>query len=80
MSTPNVEVKSFKLLPPAPDVCPVCATAHAESDPHNKSSLFYQYGFYAVHQRWPTWDDAMEHCNPETQARWRAALAERNAR
>jgi len=54
------------LLPPAPDVCQECATKHAPERPHNKDSLYYQMKFQQVHGRWPTWEDAMEHCDENT--------------
>ena len=54
--------------------CPECGVKHDPADPHNAQSLAYQYDFYAKHERWPTWGDAMAHCTPETQRMWIAAL------
>jgi hypothetical protein len=47
--------------------------------PHDAQSLYYQYRFYGVRGRWPTWADAVAHCAPEVQADWRAALEDRGA-
>jgi len=65
---------AMTLLPPAGDVCQVCAVDHPWDQPHNQESLYYQYRFYAEHGRWPTWSDAMAHCTPELQAIVREAL------
>lgn len=54
--------------------CPECAVAHSPEQPHNLYSLCYQYKFYDVHGRWPTWADAMAHCPPEIKAYWRTEL------
>jgi len=51
------------LLPPAKDVCQVCATKHSSEEPHNKDSLYYQMQFRQKHERWPTWKDAISHCS-----------------
>ena len=69
------EIKTFTLLPPAKGLCPACATGHAEVDPHNQQSLFWQMKFYQDNGRSPTWNDAMAHCSEETKAAWRAELA-----
>lgn len=57
-------------MPPKPGVCQECAVDHPPEAPHNRESLFYQYYFYNKHGRWPTWEDAMDHCDEETKARW----------
>jgi hypothetical protein len=64
------------LLPPKEGTCPICAVAHAPELPHNAQSLYYQYRFYGVRGRWPTWADACAHCTPEMRASWRARLEE----
>ena len=64
------------LLPPKPGTCPICATKHEAHLPHNAQSLYYQYRFYGVRGRWPTWADALAHCTSEMQAYWREALRE----
>lgn len=73
------EVKSVKqnamtLLPPAPDVCQECAVDHPHDQPHNQQSMYYQYHFYSMHGRWPTWTDAMAHCPPDVRQHWREEL------
>lgn len=65
----------LKLLPCAPGVCQECAVDHDPRLPHNQQSLYWQYRFYNANGRWPTWDDAMAHCTPQTQALWRQAMA-----
>lgn len=50
--------------------CSQCARVHPPEQPHDNQSLAYQYSFYAEHDRWPTWGDAMAHCDPEVQQFW----------
>ncbi len=57
------ELKDMKLLPPKPGVCQECATDHEPYLPHNNQSLYYQYKFHRENGRFPTWDDAMAHCD-----------------
>lgn len=64
----------FVLMPPAPDVCQQCAVKHAPEDPHNNGSLYWQYWFYSQHRRWPTWKDALSHCDETCQKFWKDAL------
>lgn len=56
-------LKEGMLMPPRPDVCQECATKHDPLLCHNAQSLYYQYKFKKEHDRWPTWEDAMAHCN-----------------
>lgn len=65
------------LLPPRPGVCPICAHDHAPDQPHNAQSLYYQYRFFGVRGRWPTWADAIAHCAPVLQEQWRTILEEK---
>lgn len=65
---------AMTLLPPDPDLCQECAVAHDPADPHNQQSLYYQLAFQAQHGRVPTWSDAMTHCAPDVQTKWRRAL------
>lgn len=71
------------LMPPPPGVCQACAVDHHPAEPHNQQSLHYQYWFYfrtareTGEGRWPTWADAMEHCDDEIKAAWCEALEER---
>jgi hypothetical protein len=62
---------SFDLVENVPEgTCPDCATKHEPNWPHNQQSLFYQYKFYNEYGRWPTWEDAMAHCDDEMKAFW----------
>lgn len=70
------EVGGFKVLPPPPDACQVCATEHDPAQPHNKQSLYYQFIFNAENGRSATWKDAMDHCTDEVKAAWKKALKE----
>lgn len=54
--------------------CPECAVKHEAGEPHNADSLAYQYLFRSKNDRWPTWADAIVHCDPHVQAAWRAEL------
>lgn len=67
------------LLPPSGEKCPICAVAHQPSQPHNAQSLYYQYRFYGVRGRWPTWADASAHCDQETRDLWEEELRSRGA-
>ena len=70
---------SMQLLPPPPDVCPVCAVKHESTAPHNAQSLYYQMRFHGLHGRWPTWADAVAHCDARARDLWRVALTDRGA-
>ena len=63
-------------LPPAASAgcLPQCAVDHDPREPHNQQSLFYQMKFYAAHFRFPTWTDAMGHCQDHVKAHWRIEL------
>lgn len=67
------------LLPPPPDVCPVCAVKHEAWQAHNAQSLYYQMRFQGLHGRWPTWADAAAHCSDEVRAHWKQMLSDRGA-
>lgn len=54
--------------------CSQCGRAHEPEMPHNLMSMAYQYSFYAEHDRWPTWPDAMAHCTPDVQEAWTTGL------
>lgn len=64
----------LSILPAPAGTCEACATKHEPDEPHNATSMFYQYAFHAEHGRWPTWKDAMEHCDEPTQAAWLDSL------
>jgi hypothetical protein len=65
---------AMSLLPPAPGVCPDCACDHDPALPHNQQSLYYQMAFHATNGRWPTWSDAMAHCDGRVRAVYREIL------
>lgn len=67
------------LLPPAEGTCPICARAHEAQQPHDAQSLYYQFRFYGVRGRWPTWADAVAHCSDVVRAHWERELRARNA-
>lgn len=64
----------MQLLPPPKDCCPVCAVKHEPHEAHNRDSLYYQYRFYGLRGRWPTWGDAVAHLDELTRAKWIGAL------
>lgn len=72
----TLEPKQFKLLPPPPHLCQQCAYDHAPDQPHNLT-LFYRYWFWYQHGRWPSWADAMAHCDEETKEAWQVQLRDR---
>lgn len=75
------DTSSTWTLTPAPDgTCSQCAVDHHPEQPHNCESLYYQYAFYAEHARWPTWEDALAHCDNQMYDLWRCALAVHNVR
>ena len=66
--------KFFTLLPPAPNLCPECATKHDQDQPHNAQSFYYQFKFNQEHGRSPTWNDAMAHCSKKVKNYWKSHL------
>jgi hypothetical protein len=52
---------------------------HGAEEPHDAGSLYYQYRFYGLRGRWPTWADAVAHCTAQTQELWRMALSKHAA-
>ena len=65
------------ILPPKPGACNVCASFHQPGDPHNRDSLYYQMKFRQKNGRFPTWADAMAHCDEHVKKAWIEALAAR---
>ena len=77
LGDPRGKPGGWTLLPVNSDeVCSECGVPHFPEEPHNPQSLFYQYAFYAEHERWPTWSDALAHCDDDMKARWKQALIE----
>jgi hypothetical protein len=76
----KVETAKFKMMPPRPDACQVCATKHDPRLPHNAQSMYYQYAFFAAVGRWPTWADACAHCDDAMRTAWRGGLEQQGAK
>ena len=70
------DIIGFTLLPPARDVCQECAVKHKPEDPHDANSLYYQLVFYRKHGRYPTWEDALQHCPEAIKDAWEEILRE----
>ena len=60
----------IRISAPVPGTCPVCATVHDKHEPHDLNSLYYQNQFFKAHKRFPTWADALQHCDPMMKAMW----------
>lgn len=58
-------------------VCEVCGRKHKADQPHDRSSLYYQYRFFDENGRFASWADAMEHCSCVTKMLWRQHLEAR---
>lgn len=76
LGDPRRNSSGWALMPAPPGVCSQCAVDHPPEQPHNNDALHYQYSFYAEHGRWPTWEDAMAHCEATVQEFWREKLRE----
>lgn len=72
----TVEVK-LQFLPPPRETCQECGRSHLEAEPHDATSLYYQLWFHDSNQRFPTWEDAMSHCDPLVKEAIRNVLSER---
>ena len=73
---PRPKKASWMMLPvdTSQGQCSQCAVVHDPAVPHDLQSLAYQYSFYAEHDRFPTWRDAMAHCDETTREMWTDAL------
>lgn len=67
----------MKVCAPVPGTCPVCATKHEATAPHDRDSVYYQAKFRRQHKRLPSWEDAMGHCSETVKLLWRKKLAKR---
>lgn len=67
------------LMPPVATACPVCAVQHPPHFPHDASSVYYQQRFYMLRGVWPTWADALAHCDEATREHWEQGLRDSNA-
>ena len=70
-------MEEIKVIPPRPGACRICAARHRPEEPHDRDSLYYQNYFYMRHRRFPTWDDAMNHCSESVKADFLADLKKR---
>lgn len=70
-------METIKVLPPLPGACRLCAARHSADQPHERDSLYYQVRFYQKFRRFPTWEDAMNHCSEEVKAAFRRQLTAR---
>ena len=70
-------MEGIKVCAPGPGKCPICATEHDPSAPHDRDSLYYQYRLYRDNNRFPSWENAMNHCSEKVRAAWRKKLARR---
>lgn len=70
-------IEDIVLIPPRKGSCKECADFHAPETPHNRDSLYYQMKFRQKNGRYPTWADAIAHCDKETQAQWIEELKKR---
>ena len=69
--------KGIKIVPPLPGSCRICAVKHDPKKPHDRNSLYYQNWFFKKNKRFPTWEDAMSHCDDKTKADFKMILARR---
>lgn len=67
-------IEEVKIIPPVPGSCPICASRHDPEEPHNRDSLYYLNWFYKKNKRFPTWRDAMSHCNEATKEKFKKKL------
>ena len=74
------EIGGIKILPPVQGTCPMCAVPHDPGQPHDRYSLYYQVKFGQKFGRFPTWMDAMGHCDPLVQEMWKKKLRARGER
>lgn len=67
-------LQGCSLLPARAGTCAECGVDHEQHEPHNQQSLYYQCHFYNRHGVWPTWGDALAHCDETTRQFWRSEL------
>lgn len=74
---PTDGMDEIRVTAPTPGSCPICAAKHERSEPHDRDSLYYKNWFYKRHKRFPTWEDAMSHCDEVVKADFRKHLEKR---
>ncbi len=75
----STEEGAFHIMPPADGLCQICAGRHNPEMPHNAQSLYYQMAFHGAVGRFPTWADALAHCEHAYAAQWKRILIEKGA-
>ena len=70
------QISGIKIFAPGPGTCPVCAARHKPEAPHDRNSLYYQHRFRRENRRFPTWADAMRHCDGKTRMEWARRLTD----
>lgn len=73
----NDSLEEVKVVAPVPGACPICATRHDPKEPHDRDSIYYQNYFRKKYKRFPTWADAMSHCNESQKRDFKKKLARR---
>lgn len=73
----NQNMEDIRVVPPSPGMCPICAAKHDPAEPHDRDSLYYQNWFRRKHKRFPTWEDAMEHCTDDVKEKFVRCLERR---
>lgn len=71
----STKTMGLVLLTAAKGTCPECGVLHLDVEPHDQQSMHYQIDFFSKHGRWPTWNDALAHCDEETKRAWSIELA-----
>ena len=58
------------ILPPRAGACRMCGDVHEKWEPHNLYSIVYQHRFRKQNGRYPTWEDAVKHCDDRVKKKW----------
>lgn len=74
MTVTEVPMSAWRLVPPAPDACQICAARHAPEQPHNPESLYWATKRALAGEPRPTWRDALAHVDEPLRRSWIAAL------
>ena len=71
-------LKDFYLVKPEPGLCAICGFNHHDNEPHNLGSMYYQYRFHQLHDRFPNWPDAVAHLSKDDQEYVKEIITELN--
>lgn len=55
--------------------CTICGEEHPENYPHNALGEVYRKWFLERFGRYPTWDDALEHCSADMRSAFKQTMA-----